>query len=260
MDFSIFDLTTLEKLRLERFRASAGLAVQTLHLVSTDTLQIHCQSATELDELLDDIESLQYFAYLNLGVATIALVRDGESWAFPTYPEFGVTLQSNSLHEDSPMATAALEKPIAPSTANPLPSQIRPQLRTLDEMAAILSSVTGQPAEEVKQQILAQNPPIYQYQGTELLTSETEDQALEAWFISVRERFDAARNASINSEPSQSLNNGSAPKSSGSRSSTRAKTTPKAATNPAAKKSAASTGVKTASKAAAKPAAKKTSK
>jgi hypothetical protein len=200
------DLQILESFRLERFRQffAESLMLATLSLTFDNRLLIICNQVAA-DQLLDDPLVLRYFAWIVTAADAIAIYNATDQP--PIYEASLQGLQAElerlalenltveiSLETNSPvqgetgMTTATLEKPIAAETQPTTKTEPQP-LRTIEEIANDLATVTGRSASELQQEILNLNPPIYQFGGQFLVSPDIADAAIEAYAEQLKARL-----------------------------------------------------------------------
>lgn len=195
MNLTEADLLLLEKHRCYRFRSELPSLEGTIPRLTLDhRLVVTCLNATQVDNLLLDVDQIEAAAWLILGVRTVSIVFAGEQiWSNVTDSDcLNLPLEAMDFGEIELMSTATLEKPQTEQAtkAEAYQSGNEPQpLRTLNQLAAELATITGSTEAEMRTAILNLNPPTYEYQGEYLLSPMYCDQAIDEWAASLKQRL-----------------------------------------------------------------------
>jgi len=206
------DQYRLDKLRLDRLRSEIPSLDGTITWLTLEhRLVITCLNAVQVDDLMIDVDQIEHSAWLILGVKTASIVFAGEQiWAsMGDSVSVDLLLESIDFGEIESMSTATLEKPQSEQAteAKAFQSTNEPQpLRTLNQLAAELATITGGTEDEMRRSILDLNPPTYEYQGEYLLSPAYCDQAIDQWAQQLKQRLrnpQPSTNAEANGKASE---------------------------------------------------------
>lgn len=238
------DRLRLERLRLDRFRSEFDSLNGTITWLTLDhRLIITCLNAAQVDDLVVDCAELESSAWLMLGVNVIAICFAGEQiWSnLPALDLLDLTLEATNLGDVEEMV-ATLDKPqTEPATRQQLELINEPQpLRTLDELAAELAIITGQPKDEMRLALLNLNPTTYDYRGECLLSPSYCDAAIDQFASALKQRLRQAQPAEAPSGNTNGMNGKATTKTATTkRSTSKASGKPTRATRATAKKTPA---------------------
>lgn len=75
LELTVKDSLTLEKYRLERLRSFFGSSLLhcVLHLNQKNTLTIHCSQPRLVDQLLEELDQLRWYAWVVVGAQRLSI-------------------------------------------------------------------------------------------------------------------------------------------------------------------------------------------
>ncbi len=238
-DLSLNDQFLLENLRIERFRSffATSLSNCPLFLAGGCELLIVCEEARQVDDLLEDPDTLLYFARIVLGVEVVALYfAEEEVWRGYVQAGQGV-LSLKSANKETLMTTATLEPSVTTAKVSE-PRHAQP-LKTLDEMIGHLAQITGRSHSDLEAEIGYLDFPVFEFEGRRLISPDMGDRLIDEWAEQIKLRMRQPMPVPTNAK------NGAASPSRSAKKPAAKRTTKSTAKKPAAKQSTKNSAAKT---------------